>query len=232
MQAITDPVVISPTCQEFQGRRWYLCGNYFKIGGKGLHRAVWAAANGKIPPGRQWHVHHINHDRHDNRLANLELLSAREHLSERHPVTDEQREAMRQRALESGMEHTKAWHRSKAGRKWHREHAAAVWAKREPRDVVCVECSTVFETLDAGEVKFCGGACRARATRRRRREGVPITPSRQTSIGIVRKKEERTCEKCGEPFMGQVNKTRTTCSKRCASSLKWHRSKTEQTSTT
>lgn len=41
------------------------------------HRLVWEAANGPIPDG--CHVHHINHDRTDNRLENLELLPGREH---------------------------------------------------------------------------------------------------------------------------------------------------------
>lgn len=44
------------------------------------HRHVWEQANGPIPAGH--HVHHINHDRADNRLANLELRDGFDHLSE------------------------------------------------------------------------------------------------------------------------------------------------------
>ena len=42
------------------------------------HRKVWHDANGPIPPGH--HVHHRNRDRGDNRLANLELVEASDHL--------------------------------------------------------------------------------------------------------------------------------------------------------
>lgn len=41
------------------------------------HVIVWEAANGPVPPGFQ--VHHINGNRIDNRLVNLEALSPREH---------------------------------------------------------------------------------------------------------------------------------------------------------
>jgi len=49
-----------------------------KFGGYVLeHRYVWEQANGEIPPGYQ--IHHINHNKQDNRLENLQLLSNSEH---------------------------------------------------------------------------------------------------------------------------------------------------------
>ena len=41
------------------------------------HRLVWEAIHGPIPSGV--HVHHLNGDRSDNRIENLELISASEH---------------------------------------------------------------------------------------------------------------------------------------------------------
>lgn len=41
------------------------------------HRHLWEQANGPIPDG--YHIHHVNHDRADNRLSNLELVPGREH---------------------------------------------------------------------------------------------------------------------------------------------------------
>lgn len=48
------------------------------------HRYVWEQANGPIPAG--FEIHHINHNRADNRLENLELLSEHEHRSLRHAL--------------------------------------------------------------------------------------------------------------------------------------------------
>jgi uncharacterized protein YbdZ (MbtH family) len=36
------------------------------------HRAVWKQHKGKIPKG--YEIHHINHNRQDNRIENLALL--------------------------------------------------------------------------------------------------------------------------------------------------------------
>lgn len=41
------------------------------------HRVVWKAHHGEIPVG--FHVHHVNGDGRDNRIENLELLTAAEH---------------------------------------------------------------------------------------------------------------------------------------------------------
>ena len=43
---------------------------------KSIHRLVWEAFNGPIPEGMQ--VNHINEDRTDNRLENLNLLTNKE----------------------------------------------------------------------------------------------------------------------------------------------------------
>ena len=43
----------------------------------GEHRLLWEAAHGAIPEGHQ--IHHINHDRTDNRLSNLECVDPQTH---------------------------------------------------------------------------------------------------------------------------------------------------------
>ena len=44
-----------------------------------IHRLVYEHFVGEIPSGHMWNVHHINGDKQDNRVENLELLSALQH---------------------------------------------------------------------------------------------------------------------------------------------------------
>ena len=67
--------------QEFNGIRFTFrnTGYYGRTDGdRGLmHRYVWEYFNGNIPKG--YDLHHINHDKTDNRIENLEIYSKSEH---------------------------------------------------------------------------------------------------------------------------------------------------------
>ncbi|MGP2851280.1 HNH endonuclease signature motif containing protein [Serratia sp. BFP-2025] len=78
------------------------------------HRIIWAMHHGKIPKGL-W-VDHINHIRHDNRIANLRLVNA----------SDNQKNTSRRTASKSG---TTGVHWDARCKKW----CASITARGERR---------------------------------------------------------------------------------------------------
>lgn len=158
----TDPVVISSTVQEFQGARYYLCGHYFQRGKKRLHVAVWEAANGKVPRGH--HVHHRDHIKHHNWLENLELLTRAEHFIHHGKTTSTVQRAARQRNARAAMEGN--------ARLTKEERAVAAkqgWETATTSTVKCEVCGVDVQTFFPTRTRFCGGTCKARELRARRR---------------------------------------------------------------
>jgi len=165
---MNDPEVLSPTKQRWDGATWYLCGFYFSMLKSrnhrvALHRSVWERAHGPIPDGH--HVHHINGDRADNRLDNLQVLACDEHL--RMHMTPERREAARQNMIENVMPKAAAWHSTDAGRAWHSQNGRNVWVDRPYRTVTCEMCGASFQTRASEKQPryTCSNNCKQRRYR-------------------------------------------------------------------
>lgn len=159
-----DPTVISDTIQEFNGRRYYLCGFYFQHKGQRLHRLVWTTTHGPIPDG--WHVHHVNGNRADNRLSNLSLIHGGTHvgLHSTQP-TDSQRAARANNArthASAGNAKLTTEQRSQAAQEGWRHGCPATGTQ-------CQQCGQEFTARFTTRAKFCSGACKQRALRARRR---------------------------------------------------------------
>lgn len=162
------PIIISPTIQEFDGLRFYLCGFYFQRQGKRLHRKVWEFHNGSIPDGA--HIHHKDGDRSNNDPDNLECLSIVEHLGEVHGEESGNRA---RHSLPKARDAAAKWHGSSIGRDWHirhfDEHIRPKMEQRVP--ALCQECGAEYR-VSAAKVKqgkYCGPNCRAKALRKRRK---------------------------------------------------------------
>ena len=110
-----NPVVISETQQDFEGRSYYLCGKYFR--GKGDY---YIAKSGSGTEGQSQRNFSPSHRRQSikQRIENLDCLSIFKHQSEIHGA---EHGARLQLYMERGQEAARIWHGSKQGIEWHKQ---------------------------------------------------------------------------------------------------------------
>lgn len=181
----------------YDAKRGYYCDH-----GKYLHRAVWEHYHGKIPEGMV--IHHIDHNRANNDISNLALLTEKDHRNiHSRELTDEQREARRRNMNERARPAAIAWHKSEAAKEFHRKQAHYMWVKVKK---ICKQCGMEFEGAYCS--KFCSNKCKSAW---RRAAGLD---------NII-----RTCPICGRDYKCNKYDKRETCSKSCANVLKWRKRK-------
>lgn len=142
---LTDGPGTPPAWIEWRERRYYRqqAGHYRDSGGWLLHRHVWIAAHGEIPAG--YVIHHADHDKANNQLGNLRMLSHAEHNS--YHCKDNHA-----RGLYAHIDRSAVSKQS--------------WQSREARPVVCAHCGGTY--LSTGQrAKYCTQRCAARARRQR-----------------------------------------------------------------
>lgn len=212
---MTEPTIIDERRQEFMGVVYWRHPKERYYRGwpeeakkdrrpRYLHRVVWEAANGPIPPGKGWHIHHVDSNPDNNCLGNLELRQATEHAAEH--MTPERREWARSN-IAKAIAKAPEWHRSEAGLEWHRRHGAEGWRGRQPTTLECQQCGKEYQTLRPHGSKFCHLNCKMAALRRRRGHG--------THTGRPMSKVPATCSVCGAEYLTRPTSPATTCSDRC-----------------
>jgi hypothetical protein len=189
-----NPIAVSETIQEYKGVRYYLCGDYFQNNRERLHRLVYTDSNGEIPNG--WHVHHIDHDRTNNSVENLELVEAGKHTSHHHLGVSK---LMHPNALKSAAE----WHRSEEGKAWHRKHyqESGKAMHEKTKHHVCSVCKKEYLSNKI-ETVYCSKNCKSQA---RRLSGID--------------NENRKCVSCKSDFIINKYKKTLTCSRVCGQVL-------------
>lgn len=155
-----------------------------------LHRYVWEYYNGKIPKG--YHIHHKDHNKDNNELDNLELLTKQEHIKiHMNEMSEETKQKYRNNLNNIVRPKAIEWHKSQNGKEWHKEQYKISLGNREKQKFICEYCGKEYETLNNGTNKFCSKKC-ASAFRR--------------NLGID--DIERICIKCSKIF--KTNKYGTT----------------------
>ena len=169
-----------------------------------LHRQIWVDNHGAIPDG--WHIHHKDGNCQNNSLENLECLSPREHIGERHKPWGRRRDELVAR-LAHIRPLTKAWHASPEGLAKHREIGALAYKNFQGMEKPCAHCGKTFITRKMGHQDiYCSNACKSAA---RRKSGVD--------------NETRRCACCGVVFIANKYAKTRCCSLSCARRLRYGR---------
>src|SRR5882724_3555413 len=116
----------------WDGKRWYQRKDgYFGNSRHGLlHRAIYASAHGPIAPGSQ--IHHLDHDKTKNAVANLAPRTAATHWAEQ---------------------------QDERGADWHSKGGKAAAAKRLYAERQCDLCGSTY-MAGASSSKYCSARCR------------------------------------------------------------------------
>lgn len=140
---------------------------------------------GPVPKG--YHVHHIDQNKNNNDISNLQALSSHDHeVLHGELKTPEERKKLRENLLRNAMPKAAEWHSSEDGKQWHQKHSKEMWENRCAREYKCTNCGKTFLSINiygTHENRFCGNNCKSAY---RRKSGVDNV--------------ERKCESCGRVF--------------------------------
>lgn len=170
-----------------------------------MHRFVWLCERGEIPKGYQ--IHHIDGDKGNNDISNLELLTTSEHMKlHGESLTEEERQKRRDNLNTNARPKAIEWHKSEEGRKWHSETTKRLIEEgklNKKKKFTCEVCGKEFEQVYKQGHKFCSGACKQKWLR--------------ASVPLVK----HICVVCGKEYECKQSSLSKTCSKHCSNML-WH----------
>lgn len=197
--------------QEFDGIKFILTDKgYYRHNGlrKYMHRYVWEYYNGKIPSG--YEVHHIDFNRGNNDISNLQLLTREEHRKiHAELLTEQQREWRRKNLERTARPKAIEWHKSDEGSRWHSEQIKRMHKEGAfKHNLICTQCGKEYvgEIHKKGDNAFCSNACKSAYRRAKGLDNI-----------------ERICPVCDNKFMTNKYRPSETCSRSCANRLRHKR---------
>ena len=185
--------------QEFNGISYHLYKGerYYSRHTTRMHTAVWEYYNGEIP--NSFHIHHIDSNPENNKIENLCIRNAKEHLSEHSKIWHENNKEKTKTHLAKIRPLASEWHKSEVGRAWHREHAKTFNFGAVDYGVVnCEVCNNEFKKKTSYQ-RFCSNKCKSKYRR---------------TLGIdnIQKK----CKLCDKLFTANKYSRVEFCSKSCS----------------
>ena len=187
--------VIDGTHQKFNGIIYKRLNEGHYLYGSSVHRAVYSYYFGEIP--EDYHIHHIDENKSNNDISNLQLLTSSEH-----------------RAIHN----SKVKHPDKicptCGKSFHPHHTINLYCSKEcfeksrtRLNKICPQCGKEFSPTQAKQI-YCSKNCASKVNGLKGK-----TPISQRA---------KKCPVCGKVFAKKNPKT-VCCSRACGRKLGWQK---------
>lgn len=144
---------------------YWLCSTLHKR----LHIYIYEKYNGKIPKG--YEVHHIDHNKDNNEIDNLKLLTRKEHNKiHKEEMSEEEKQKRRDNLNKNARPKAIEWHKSKEGKEWHKKHYDKMKNKLYKKyKFNCLNCGKEFESTQI-KSKYCCVSCKGKYARKNKKE--------------------------------------------------------------
>ena len=163
------------------------------------HRLAAEWARGEYIDGLLEHVHHVDEDKTNWHVDNLEVLSDSDHMSRHYAKQD----------------HTKRLEKLREAIKSRRTYVGDQNPNWRGGKIMtqCNGCDAIYECWPSQDVQYCSDQCRSRG------QSASLVKSwarRKTPI------VDRSCVICGGTFQVKESKSKQTCSQQCAGVLRFN----------
>ena len=169
---------------------------------KRLHIYIYEKYYGPIPKG--YEVHHKDHNKDNNEIDNLLLVTKKEHIIiHKKELSKEAKEKLKLNLEKNARPKAIEWHKSKIGKEWHKKHYESMKDKLfKTYQYKCLVCENEYTTTQI-KSKFCSNKCKAKYRRENKLDCI-----------------ELVCIICGTNYFTNKYRPNITCSRKCASVYK------------